>query len=195
MDNQFRMNPEFEKIITGEKEKISSIYKDRLKHSAKHYQKLISKNSDNFEKSAKKLAKEHEAVYNVMIKDLSTKMKSQKMLKKHVTFPAIRQKIIYEICEYYGLNVDVVKTPGRKKRLTTDCIQTIYYFLYSNNLGTLECIGNDLNRTPEAVFSGINTVHKYLKVDHTFRRNFINIKERVEEVIKECYKNEENGGS
>jgi hypothetical protein len=182
------MNPELELIISEEKKKISLHFKSRVKSVSNDYLKKIEHTSKSFEKVAKKIAKEHETVYNLLIKDYDKRLKAPKTLQKQVTFPSLRKKIINEICEYFGCQEEIIRTSGRKERNETDCIQLIYYFLYANKLGTLKEIGDDMNRKPTTVYVGLGTVERYVKTDSTFRRNFNNIKERVEDILEESEK-------
>lgn len=182
------MNPELELIISEEKKKISLHFKSRVKSVSNSYLKKIDNTSKSFEKRAKKIAKEHETVYNLLIKDYDKRLKDPKTIQKQVTFPSLRKKIINEICEYFGFESEQIRTPGRKNRSETDCIQLIYYFLYTNKLGTLKEIGGEVNRKSETVYFGIATVGRYIKTDSTFRRNFNNIKERVEDILEESEK-------
>jgi chromosomal replication initiation ATPase DnaA len=55
-------------------------------------------------------------------------------------------------------------------------------------MGTLKEIGAELNKDSSTVYEGIGTVERYVKTDSTFRRNFNNIKERIEDILEESEK-------
>jgi chromosomal replication initiation ATPase DnaA len=174
-------------LIEEEKKKISLHFRSRLKRVSSYYQKKINSNTQSFEKAAKKIVKENEAVYNVLIKNFDKKL--SKIAQNKATYASLRKKIINEICEYFGYEVSQIATYERRKdRGRTDCTQLIYYFLYLYKMGTLKEIGAELNKDSSTVYEGIGTVERYVKTDSTFRRNFNNIKERIEDILEESEK-------
>jgi chromosomal replication initiation ATPase DnaA len=179
--------PELDSIIIQEKEKISLHFKTRLKRISSYYQKKINDNSVSFEKAAKKICKEHESVYNLLIKDYDKKF--SKSVIQRASFASLRKKIIFEICEYFGYEVsEIITSRRREERGKTDCIQLIYYFLYLHKIGTLKEIGQELNRKASTVCVGIGSVENFIKVDKTFKRHFNNLSEIIEDVIEEVNK-------
>jgi chromosomal replication initiation ATPase DnaA len=175
---------ELDPVITEEKKKIALHFRTRIKRVSSYYQRKINDNSENFEKAAKKIYKEHEAVYNILIKDYDKKL-SKKVVQR-ASFASLRKKIIFEICEYFGYEVDVIKQSNRREeRGKTDCIQLIYYFLYLHKIGTLKEIGLEINRKPSTVCTGIGAVENFIKVDKTFKRHFNNLKLTIEDIIEE----------
>ena len=178
---------ELDSILIEEKEKISLHFKTRLKRVSNYYQRKLNDNSANFEKAAKKICKQHESVYNVLIKDFDKKF--SKIVIHRASFAALRKKIIFEICEYFGYEVsDVITAKRREERTKTDCILLIYYFLYLHKIGTLKEIGLEVNRKASTVCMGISTVENFIKVDKTFKRHFNNLSEIIEDVIEEANK-------
>lgn len=174
-------------IIEEEKKKISLHFRTRIKQTANFYQRKLNDNSNCFEKEAKKIWKEHQAVYNLLIRDYDKKL--SKTVIQRASFAALRKKIIYEICEYFGYEVDVIRqSKKREERGKTDCIQLIYYFLYYHKIGTLKEIGLELNRKASTVCKGIGTIENFIKVDKTFRRHFNNLKVMIEDIIEESEK-------
>lgn len=174
-------------LIEEEKKKIVLHFRSRLKRVSQLYQKKINSNTLSFEKAAKKIAKENQAVYNLLVRDYDKKL--SRLAHDKATFASLRKKIIFEICDYFGYEVDQIRTYERRKdRGRTDCAQLIYYFLYFHKIGTLKEIGGELNKDASTVYEGIGTVERYVKTDSTFRRNFNNIKERIEDIIQESEK-------
>ena len=114
----------------------------------------------------------------LIIKDLSKKTRSS------ATIVRIRKKVIDEICEYFGFRVSEIKTKTRGKRNKWECRQLIYFFIFKNNLGSLNDIADELGRDHSSVIHGISVVKDLLEVDKHFKTDFTNIEERVKEIIE-----------
>ena len=171
-------------IIEEEKKRITLHFRSRIKRVSNFYQKKISANSDNFEKAAKKIAKEHETVVNLLVKNYDKQLAKTEI--QRASFASLRKKIVFEVCEYFGYEVEVIKQSNRRQeRGKSDCIQLIYYFLYSHRMGTLKEIGREVNRKGSSVCMGVASVDNFIKTDKTFRQHFTNLKRIIDDLIEE----------
>lgn len=93
-------------------------------------------------------------------------------------------KIIYEICEYFGYSINELKTKHRGVSELCECRQLIYYFLFAYKVATVSQIGRELKRNHESVIHGVQVVKDLLTIDPIFRNNFTNLERIVKEILE-----------
>lgn len=190
------MITDLEEIIR-EKQNITRRCKRQLKRSegyfAKRMTKLLSKHfkeidhlSKKFDRRAKEVSSIHEQCFAALISeyDETVLKKETDIHKRTVIFPAIRKRIIAEVCEYFGLKQEQVVCEDRGDRTITECRQTIYYFFILHKLGTLKEMATEVLRDQTTIMEGIETIKNLIDTDKYYKQNFRNITERIDEVMK-----------
>lgn len=186
-------------VIIREKQNIIRRAKRQLKRSEEYFAKHMNKTttqyfdkvdqlSKRFDRRAKEISSIHEQLFVSLVTQYDEKLlkKETDIHKRTVIFPAIRKKIISEVCEYYGYRQEEIICEDRGERSVTECRQTIFYFFIKNQLGTLQEMADEVSRSIGSLINGVETITNLLQTDKYYQQNYRNLSERVEE-IKETF--------